>query len=29
MMTAWFAARGLHHDPVDLTETLLREADVR
>ena len=29
VMTAWFAARGLHHDPVDLTETLLREANVR
>ena len=24
VMTTWFAARGLHHDPVDLTESLLR-----
>jgi RIO kinase 1 len=29
VMTTWFAARGLHHDPVDLTESLLREANVR
>jgi RIO kinase 1 len=29
VMTTWFAARGLVHDPMDLTDDLLREANMR
>ena len=28
VVTSWFAARGLPHDPADLTATLLREANI-
>jgi RIO kinase 1 len=29
VMATWFAARGLSHDPLELTDSLLREANMR